>query len=228
MSKVMGYAASSASSSLKPLAIERLEPAANEVQINILYCGVCHSDVHQARNEWKNTVYPCMPGHEIVGKVTKAGAAVKKFKVGDLVGVGCMIDSCHECENCKKGTEQYCINGFLATYNGNMRTPTKENLTYGGYSAEMVVREDFVLKIPDNLDPAAAAPLLCAGVTTFSPLRHWKIGKNTQVGIVGMGGLGHVAIKLALAMGAEVTLITTSKDKTSDAIALGVKKVIVS
>jgi len=226
--KTRGYAAQDAHSDLKPFSILRNEPNSNEIQIDILFCGVCHSDVHQARNEWKNTVYPCMPGHEIIGRVTKIGASVQKFKVGDLAGVGCMIDSCHQCESCNEGLEQYCKNGFLATYNGNMRTPSKENLTFGGYSAVIVVREDFALIIPANLNVAAAAPLLCAGITTYSPMRHWNVGKGTQVGIIGMGGLGDVAIKLAVAMEAEVTLITTSSSKISDAKRIGVKNAILS
>lgn len=228
MSTVMGYAAKHSFSSLKPFLIERREPAENEVEIQILYCGVCHSDIHQVRNEWKNTVYPCMPGHEIVGRVTRAGSKATKFKTGDIVGVGCMIDSCHQCESCKGGLEQYCEEGFLGTYNGNMRTPTKENLTFGGYSSSIVVREDFVLRIPPNLDPAAACPLLCAGITTYSALRHWKVDKGTKVGVIGLGGLGHIAIKLAVAMGAEVTLITTSSDKAGDARRLGAKRTILS
>jgi uncharacterized zinc-type alcohol dehydrogenase-like protein len=226
--KTLGYAAQDTHSNLRPYYITRNEPNLNEVQIDILYCGVCHSDIHQAKNEWKNTVYPCMPGHEIIGRVTKIGNDVQKFKVGDLAGVGCMIDSCHECESCNEGLEQYCKNGFLATYNGNMRNPSKENLTYGGYSAVIVVREDFVLRIPPNLNVAAAAPLLCAGITTYSPMRHWKVGNGTRVGIIGMGGLGDVAIKIAVAMGAEVTLITTSPDKISDAKSIGAKNGIIS
>ena len=228
MIDAIGFATKHASGKLHPMEIQRSEPAANEVQIDIMFCGVCHSDVHQARNEWKNTVYPCMPGHEIVGRVVKADAGVTKYKVGDLVGVGCMVDSCHHCDACNEGLENYCEEGFLATYNGNMRTPTKENLTYGGYSNSIVVREDFVLSIPENLDPAAAAPILCAGVTTYSPLRYWDVGPGTKVGVVGLGGLGHMAIQLATAMGAEVTLITTSPDKSDDAKKLGAVNVIVS
>lgn len=224
MTKVIGYAAQHSFSSLKPFAIERREPLANDIQVEILYCGVCHSDIHQVKNEWKNTVYPCMPGHEIIGRVTKIGSKVTKFKVGDIAGIGCMVDSCHHCEYCQKGLEQYCQEGFTATYNGNMRTPSKENLTFGGYSSSMVVREDFVLKIPSNLDPASAAPLLCAGITTYSPLKHWKVGKGTKVGVVGLGGLGHMAVKLAKAMGAEVTVITSSQKKSKRAMELGAKK----
>lgn len=169
-----------------------------------------------------------MPGHEIVGRVAQAGADVTKFKIGDLVGVGCMVDSCHQCSACEESLENYCEKGFLATYNGNMRNPNETNLTFGGYSQKIVVREDFVLEIPANLDPAKAAPILCAGVTTYSPLRHWNVGPGTQVGIVGFGGLGHMAVQLAKAMGADVTLITTSPEKKDDALALGAKDVVVS
>jgi alcohol dehydrogenase (NADP+) len=228
MSTILGYAAKHSISDLRPLSIERREPAANDVAIQILFCGVCHSDVHQVKNEWKNTVYPCMPGHEIVGRVTAAGSGVTRYKAGDLVGVGCMVDSCHHCKSCLEGLEQYCENGFLATYNGNSRNPTEENLTYGGYSESIVVREDFVLRIPGNLDPAGAAPLLCAGITTYSPLRFWKAGPGTTVGVVGLGGLGQMAVKLATAMGATVTVVTTSKDKEAAARKLGAAAVVVS
>jgi uncharacterized zinc-type alcohol dehydrogenase-like protein len=180
------------------------------------------------KNEWKNTVYPCMPGHEIVGRVARAGGSVTKFKTGDLVGVGCMVDSCRECSACRAGLENYCEKGFLATYNGNMRTPTKENLTYGGYSERITVREDFVLRIPANLDPAAAAPLLCAGVTTFSPLRHWKAGPGTKVGVVGLGGLGQMAVKLARSLGCDVTVISTSHEKRGAALKLGASEMLLS
>ncbi len=226
--RVIGYAARHAISALRPMAIERRLPGEHEVAIEILYCGVCHSDVHQVRNEWHNTVYPCMPGHEIIGRVTAAGRRVTRHAVGDLVGVGCMIDSCQHCASCAGGEEQYCEHGFLATYNGNSRNPTEANNTFGGYSESIVVREDFVLRIPDNLDPAAAAPILCAGVTTFSPLRHWKVGRGTRVGVVGLGGLGHMAVKLATAMGATVSLITRSPDKADDARRIGATGVIVS
>ena len=228
MIKTLGYAAKHSFSDLKPFEIERREPTANEVQIDILFCGVCHSDIHQVKNVWKNTVYPCMPGHEIVGRVVKAGASVTKHKVGDLVGVGCMVDSCNSCASCNEGLENYCENGFTATYNGNLRTPSKENLTYGGYSENIVVREDFVLRIPAGMDAAAASPLMCAGVTTYSPLKHWKVAPGTKVGVAGLGGLGHMAVKLAVAMGAEVSVITTSPDKSADAKKLGVKQVILS
>jgi uncharacterized zinc-type alcohol dehydrogenase-like protein len=228
MKKTIGYAVKHAISDLRPMSIERRDPEANDVSIDILFCGVCHSDVHQAKNEWKNTVYPCMPGHEIIGRVAARGAAVSKFKVGDLVGVGCMVDSCRECKSCREGLEQYCEKGFLATYNGNMRTPSEDNHTYGGYSASIVVREDFVLRIPGNLDPAAAAPILCAGVTTFSPMRHWGVGTGTELGIVGLGGLGQMAVKLGRALGATVTVLTTSKEKKEDALRLGATRVVLS
>ncbi|MBC7660708.1 MAG: NAD(P)-dependent alcohol dehydrogenase [Chitinophagaceae bacterium] len=230
MIQAIGYATKSAHAALKPYEFTRPDPKANEVQIKITHCGICHSDVHQARNEWNNTLYPCMPGHEIIGRVEKTGSAVKKFKTGDIVGVGCMVDSCKECPSCKEGLEQYCESekGFLATYNGNQRMPSPENHTYGGYSNLIVVREDFVLTIPQNLDPAAAGPILCAGVTTYSPLRHWGVKSGHKVGIIGLGGLGHMAVKLAKAMGAEVSVITTSKEKREDALALGAKEVILS
>jgi uncharacterized zinc-type alcohol dehydrogenase-like protein len=196
------------------------------VQIQILYCGVCHSDLHQARNEWKNTIYPCVPGHEIVGRVVAVGEKVTRFKVGDLAGVGCMVDSCGHCDACASGEEQYCSEGFVGTYNG--RGPGSEN-TYGGYSQVIVVKESFVLHIkhPEK-DLAAVAPLLCAGITTYSPLRHWKVGPGKRVGIVGLGGLGHMAVKLAHAMGAHVVLFTTSPAKTADAKRLGADEVCIS
>ena len=212
MSQALGYAAHHSFTSLKPLAFERGEPAANEVEITVLFCGVCHSDVHQVKNEWGNTVYPCMPGHEIVGRVTKAGANATRHAVGDLVGVGCMVDSCRECEACKSGEENYCEgpNSWLATYNGPMmpasQADTGTNMygrdnTYGGYSSHIVVPEDFVLKIPAGLAPEKAAPILCAGVTTYSPLKHWGIKAGDKVGIIGFGGLGDMAVTLARAMG---------------------------
>lgn len=228
MVHAIGYAAKTSSSELKPYEFERRQPKANDVLIDIQYCGICHSDVHQARNEWKNTVYPCMPGHEIIGVVQAVGSSVTKFSEGDLVGVGCMVDSCHECTNCKEGLEQYCEKGFLATYNGNGREPSKENLTYGGYSNKIVVREDFVLRIPKNLAPEIAGPILCAGVTTYSPLKYWKVGPGTKVGVVGIGGLGNMAVKLAVAMGAEVTAITSHAAKEKDARNMGAKHVILS
>jgi uncharacterized zinc-type alcohol dehydrogenase-like protein len=210
------------------MAIERREPAANDVDIKVLFCGVCHSDVHQVKNEWKNTVYPCMPGHEIVGRVTRVGAEVTRFAIGDIVGVGCMVDSCHHCSACNEGLENYCENGFLATYNGNMQNPSKDNLTYGGYSDSIVVREDFVLSIPEELKPEQAAPILCAGVTTYSPMRHWNVGPGTKVGIVAYGGLGQIAAKIAKALGSEVTVITRAPKKKEDAVARGANQAILS
>lgn len=226
MIKAIGYAAKSSSSDLKPFEFERKNPKSNEIQVDIMFCGVCHSDIHQVKNEWKNTNYPCMPGHEIVGAVVKVGDDVKKFKVGDFAGIGCIVSSCGKCDACKSGQENYCEKGATGTYNGNMREPQKEENTFGGYSNTIVIREDFALRIPKNMDPAAAAPLMCAGVTTFSPLTKWNVGKGTQVGVVGLGGLGHMAVQLAVAMGAEVTVITTSPEKRQDAIKYGAKKLI--
>lgn len=211
---------------LKPLSIERREVTAKDVEIEILYCGVCHSDLHTARNEWRGTVYPNVPGHEIVGRITKTGHEVTRFRAGDLAAVGCMVDSCRECEQCRKGSEQYCEKGNVQTYNGHEKYLDKQ--TFGGYSERIVVDEDFVLRVPENLDPAAAAPLLCAGVTTWSPLKHWKAGPGTKVGVVGIGGLGHMGVKLAKAMGAHVVVITTSPSKVEDARRLGADEVILS
>ncbi len=211
---------------LKQMSIERREATAKDVEIDILYCGVCHSDLHTARNEWHRTVYPNVPGHEIVGRVTKTGNGVTKFKVGDFAAVGCMVDSCRECGQCKDGNEQYCEKGMVGTYNGREKYLNRQ--TFGGYSERVVVDEDFVLRIPDNLDLAATAPLLCAGVTTWSPLKHWKIGPGQKVGIIGIGGLGHMGVKLAKAMGANVVVITTSPSKVEDALRLGADEVILS
>lgn len=221
-----GYATPAADKPLAPFSFERRDPGPKDLKIDILYCGVCHSDLHQARGEWGNTVYPCLPGHEIVGKVSAVGAEVKGFKVGDLAGVGCMVDSCRECASCKDGLEQYCEQGFVGTYNGADRT-TGEN-TYGGYSKAIVVDQSFVLRIPENLELAAVAPLLCAGITTYSPLRHWKVGPGMKVGIVGLGGLGHMGVKLAHAMGAKVVLFTTSPGKVADGKRLGADEVVIS
>ncbi|MDB5671991.1 MAG: NAD(P)-dependent alcohol dehydrogenase [Alphaproteobacteria bacterium] len=222
-----GYAVPDAASPFEPFSFERRDPRPNDVVIAISHCGVCHSDLHTARSEWGGTVYPCVPGHEIVGHVTEVGSEVTGFKPGDTVGVGCMVDSCKHCDACNQGLEQYCENGFTGTYNG----PAQETggNTYGGYSDTIVVREDFVLRVthPEN-QLAAVAPLLCAGITTWSPLRHWKVGPGMKVGIVGIGGLGHMGIKLARALGAEVVAFTTSPDKKADAIALGAHEVVVS
>ena len=228
MVQAFGIATKSATGKLKPYDFKRRDPKDREVQISVQYCGVCHSDVHQARNEWNNTNYPCMPGHEIIGVVEKIGSKVKKFKVGQLVGVGCMIDSCKNCESCEEGLEQYCKKGATATYNGNFREPQKHENTFGGYSNKVIANEDFVLKIPKNLAPESAGPILCAGVTTYSPLRYWNVGPDHKVGILGLGGLGHMAIKLARAMGAEVTAITSHKSKSNDAKKIGAHHVLVS
>lgn len=232
-----GYGTKHSSTDLKPVSFERREAGPHEVEIEVLYCGVCHSDIHQARNEWSNTVYPCVPGHEIVGRVTRAGAHVGRHAVGDLVGVGCMIDSCRQCEPCREGEENYCEspNSWLATYNGPMvpasQAPGGENIygrdnTFGGYSSVVVVNEDFVLKIPAALKPEVAAPILCAGVTTYSPLKHWQVAAGDKVGILGMGGLGHMAAKLAKAMGAQVTVFTRTQEKLEEAARLGVTGVL--
>lgn len=225
MPDVAAYAAQSADADLAKTHIHRHAPAANEVAIDIEYCGVCHSDLHTARDDWGGTKYPCVPGHEIVGRVVAVGDNVSRFKPGQRVGVGCMVDSCQSCSSCDDGLEQYCENGMTGTYNGSL---ADGGYTFGGYSKHIVVREEFVLSIADTLDPAAAAPLLCAGITTYSPLRHWGVKAGDKVGVVGLGGLGHMAVKLASAMGAEVTLFTTSPGKAEDAKALGASRVVMS
>lgn len=225
-SKARAYAAASATSPLAPVEIARREPGPRDVEIDILFCGVCHSDLHQARSEWQGTVYPCIPGHEIVGRVTRVGKRVEKFKVGDLAGVGCMVDSCRKCPPCLAGEEQYCLAPAVFTYNGV--DPVLGGTTYGGYSSSIVVDEAFVLRIPAGLDPAAAAPLLCAGITTYSPLRHWKVAPGQKVGIVGLGGLGHMGVKFARALEAQVVLFTTSPAKVADGQRLGAHEVVVS
>jgi alcohol dehydrogenase (NADP+) len=225
MTKAISYAAVSAKEKLVPFKFERREVGAKDIQIEILFCGVCHSDLHTARNEWQNSVYPVIPGHEIVGRVTSVGADVKAFKVGDLAGVGCLVDSCGVCEDCKDGLEQYCDQEVF-TYNSPDKHTGK--MTYGGYSNQIVVDEHFVLHISDKLDLAAVAPLLCAGITTYSPLKHWKVGPGSKVGIVGLGGLGHMGVKLAHAMGAHVVLFTTSSNKVADAKRLGADEVVIS
>ena len=218
------YAAQSATTPLAPFSFQRRDPGAHDVQIQIIYCGVCHSDVHTVRNEWHGTTYPCVPGHEIIGRVLKIGADVKKFKEGDLAGVGCMVDSCHTCENCKEGLEQFCEKDATFTFN----SPDKHTggMTYGGYSEGVVVDEAFVLHVPKNLNLAASAPLLCAGITTYSPLRHNKVAKGQKVGVVGLGGLGHMGVKLAKAFGAHVVVFTHSPNKVKDAIRLGADEVV--
>jgi uncharacterized zinc-type alcohol dehydrogenase-like protein len=227
--KTKAYAAQAADAQLEPLTIERREPRAGDVAIDILYCGICHSDIHTVRSEWGEPHYPCVPGHEIVGRVSAVGNKVSKFKNGDLVGVGCLVGSCHKCQSCKDGLEQYCENGFTGTYNSEDKIGgTLHKFTLGGYSDKITVDERFVLRIPDNLDPAAAAPLLCAGITTYSPLKHWKVGPGQKVGVIGLGGLGHMAVKLAHAMGAHVVMITTSPEKAKDAKELGADEVLIS
>ena len=221
------YGATAADRPLEPLVIQRRAPGPTDVQVDIAYCGVCHSDLHTVRSEWSGTRFPCVPGHEIVGKVTGVGGSVNDFKVGDVVGIGCMVDSCQRCASCAEGLEQYCETGFTGTYNGATRDPPGHTL--GGYSQRIVVSEKFVLKIrhPDDQLPAVA-PLLCAGITTYSPLRHWNTGPGKKVGIVGIGGLGHMGVKLAHAMGAHVVAFTTSEGKREDALALGADEVVVS
>jgi uncharacterized zinc-type alcohol dehydrogenase-like protein len=223
------YAARSATSGLTPFGFQRREPRPQDVQMEILFCGVCHSDLHQVRNEWNEimpTVYPCVPGHEIVGRVTKVGSAVKKFKPGDIAAVGCMVSTCGVCANCRAGEEQYCIPGFTLTY--NFPDNILGGVTYGGYSDSIVVDENYVLRVPNGLDPAGAAPLLCAGITTYSPLRHWNVKKGSKVGIVGLGGLGHMGVKFAHAFGAHTVLFTTSPNKSADAKRLGADEVVIS
>lgn len=226
MISTRSYAAQSAASPLAPWTIQRRDPQPHDVQIEILYCGVCHSDLHTARNEWGGTLYPCVPGHEIVGKVTAVGSHVSKFKVGDTAGVGCLVDSCRECDNCKEGLEQYCSNGWVGTYNGQQKDGS--GYTLGGYSKSITVHEDFVLHIADNLPLEAVAPLLCAGITTYSPLRHWKVGKGQKVGVLGLGGLGHMGVKLAVSMGAEVTMLSHSPSKEADAKRLGAHRFVLT
>jgi uncharacterized zinc-type alcohol dehydrogenase-like protein len=226
MIQAKAYAAQTPTSDLQPWNFQRREVGDHDVQFDIRYCGVCHSDLHQIRNDWFPGIFPMVPGHEIVGKVTKVGSHVKKYKVGDTVGVGCLVDSCRVCDECKEGLEQYCTNGHSQTYNGleqDHKTPT-----YGGYSNTIVVHEDFVLKVSDKLDLAAVAPLLCAGITTYSPLRHWKVGKGHRLGVVGLGGLGHMAVKFGAAFGAEVTVLSTSAGKEADAKKLGAHKFVVT
>jgi uncharacterized zinc-type alcohol dehydrogenase-like protein len=226
MISTLGYATQGPTSSFEPFHFDRREPGPHDVQIEILYCGVCHSDIHQARGEWGNSKYPMVPGHEIVGRVTRVGAAVSKFGEGDLAGVGCFVDSCRECRNCKEDLEQYCDVHTAYTYNNfemNLKTPT-----YGGYSSQIVVDENYALKISPELPLANVAPLLCAGITTFSPLRHYKVGPGQNVGIIGLGGLGHMGVKLAASMGAEVTVFSTSPSKEQDALDLGARHFVVT
>jgi uncharacterized zinc-type alcohol dehydrogenase-like protein len=217
--KVQAYATENPTDTLHPFSFQRRETGSHDVKMEILFCGVCHSDIHQAHNDWKNSIYPMVPGHEIVGRVTEVGAEVKKFQVGALGGVGCFVDSCRHCASCEAGLEQYCTEGCTVTYNGlerDGRTPT-----YGGYSTHIVVNEDYLLHVSDKLSLAAVAPLLCAGITTYSPLRHWKVGPGSKIGVVGLGGLGHMAVKFGASFGADVTLFSTSPDKEADARKLG-------
>jgi len=226
MIEAKGYAAQDPHSALAPFQFERREIGPHDVQFEILFCGVCHSDLHQIRDEWGGSIFPMVPGHEIVGRVKAVGNHVTRFKAGDLAGVGCLVDSCRHCENCKDGLEQYCLNGASQTYNGyeqDHKTPT-----YGGYSNTIVVHEDFVLHVPEKLDLAAVAPLLCAGITTYSPLRHWKVGERHNVAVLGLGGLGHMAVKFAVAFGAEVTMLSTSPSKAEDAKRLGAHKFVLT
>ena len=227
--KAEGYATHSPEDKLAPFSFERREPRSQDVVVDIEYCGICHSDIHFARDEWGMTTYPVVPGHEIIGRVRSVGDAVTKFKAGDLVGVGVMVDSCHSCHACDQGLEQYCESGFTGTYGWEDQIGgTPHSHTLGGYSDVITVDESFVLNIPDNIDPAAAAPLLCAGITTYSPLRHWEVGPGQKVGIIGLGGLGHMGVKFAHAMGAHVVMITTSPEKAKDAKKLGADEVLLS
>ncbi len=223
---VLGYAAKSAKDNLAPFNFTRRDPRKDDVVIEILYCGVCHSDLHQARNDWGGSTYPMVPGHEILGRVLSVGPKVKRFKKGDYVGVGCMVDSCQNCKSCQQGLEQYCQEFPTFTYNGVDRHDKMP--TFGGYSEKIVVSDKFVVKIPKGLDLKAAAPLLCAGITTWSPLRHWKAGKKSKVAVIGLGGLGHMALKFAKALGADVTLFTRSPGKAKDARRLGAHRVVLS
>lgn len=222
--EVKAYAVKNAKTPLDIFSIPRRKPGKHDIAIDIAYCGICHSDIHQVRNEWGNSIYPMVPGHEIIGTVREIGSAVKGFKVGESVGVGCFVDSCRQCDPCKKGLQQFCEKGMTVTYNGyekDGKTPT-----YGGYSKRIVVDENYVLRIPENLPAEAAAPLLCAGITTYSPLKHWQIKQGDKVGIIGLGGLGHMAVKIAAAMGAEVTVFSTSEKKRDDAKRLGATKFV--
>jgi uncharacterized zinc-type alcohol dehydrogenase-like protein len=221
-----GFAAQSATTPLALTAFNRRDVGPNDVQIKIAFCGVCHSDLHMARNEWKNAIYPCIPGHEIIGHVTAVGSDVTKFKTGDAVGVGCMVDSCQTCPSCKEGLEQYCDNGFTGTYGGEEKVIGGP--THGGYSNAIVVDQNFVLKIPEGMDLASTAPLLCAGITTYSPLKHWGAGPGKKVGVIGLGGLGHMAVKISAALGAHTVLFTTSPSKVADGLRLGAHEVIIS
>jgi uncharacterized zinc-type alcohol dehydrogenase-like protein len=226
MTKIKAFAAQDAESTLGPWNLERRAPGPKDIQIEILYCGVCHSDLHQIRNEWGNSIFPMVPGHEIVGRISKIGSEVKKFKVGELAGVGCLVDSCRICENCKEGLEQYCLNGSSPTYNGLEQD--KKTPTFGGYSKMIVADQDFVLQISDKLPLQNVAPLLCAGITTYSPLRHWKVAKGHKLAVLGLGGLGHMAVKFGVSFGAEVTMLSSSPSKKEDARKLGAHKFVLT
>ena len=226
MIETKAYAAQNEQTPLAPWTFERRDVGPHDVQFDILYCGVCHSDLHQIRNDWFPGIFPMVPGHEIVGRVVKVGDHVTKFKVGDLAGTGCLVDSCRVCENCKQDLEQYCLNGGSYTYNGTEQD--KVTPTYGGYSNTIVVNEDFVLHVSEKLDLAAVAPLLCAGITTYSPLRHWKVGKGTKLAVLGLGGLGHMGVKFGVAFGADVTVLSTSPKKEADAKKLGAHHFVVT
>ena len=226
MLQTKGYAAYSASEPLRAFSFERRDPGPRDIQLEILFCGICHSDLHTARNEWGRTTYPCVPGHEIVGRVVAVGREVRKFREGDLAAVGCMVDSDRTCENCQAGLEQFCKGGVTLTYNSiDQHTG---GITYGGYSKSIVVDQHFVFRLPANLDAASVAPLLCAGITTYSPLRKWKVTRGQKVGVIGLGGLGHMAVKFAYAFGAEVSLFTTSENKIEDAKRFGAQQVVIS
>ena len=225
-SQVKAFGTEAVDQDLKEMIILRREVTASDVEIDTLYCGVCHSDLHTARNDWGGSMYPVVPGHEIIGRVTKVGEAVSKYKIGDLVGVGCLVDSCRTCESCEKNLEQYCLNGSVGTYNG--KDKFLGGHTFGGYSEKVVVDENYVLRVPENLDIKAVAPLLCAGITTWSPLKHWNVGPGSKVAVIGLGGLGHMAIKLAKGLGAEVTLFSRSTNKIEDAKKLGADTVVIS
>lgn len=224
--KTSGYAATDATKPLARYEFNRRDLRANDVSIEILYCGVCHSDLHMTRNDWGGAIYPCVPGHEIVGRVIGVGSDVARYKAGDMVAVGCIVDSCGKCDQCLRREEQMCREGATLTYNGHDRITG--DVTYGGYSKHIVVREEFVLSIPERLDVSRAAPLLCAGITTYSPLRTWNVGPGSRVGVIGLGGLGHMAVKLAVGLGADVTVISRTDAKTADALALGADRVLVS
>lgn len=224
--KTIGYAAQSPSATLAPFHFERRTLRPGDVAMEVLYCGICHSDLHMARDDWGWSLYPLVPGHEIIGRVTDTGSAVTRFKVGDAVAVGCMVDSCLHCDQCKKGEEQLCRNGLTLTYSG--RDSESQELTFGGYSKHLVARQEFVLSVPKGLDLSRAAPLLCAGITTYSPLRTWNVQPGTRVGVIGLGGLGHMAVKLAVGMGAKVSVISRSPGKEADARALGAERVVIS